>query len=161
MSTPWKLFKFVCFVQMLATVYFTITSLISLFQSGDIYYLFETMAFGLMSALSILALNILSSNYPDKAIVGRQKRIFNWLFLLNFLLIAFLFGLFFAEYGQLKSFSRLFGRSIFILPVRLLLPLIAVVTLLIFQFVILYGLYELRRLLFKNFFVNKKFEFES
>src|SRR5688572_30745398 len=161
MSTSWKLFKFVCFLQMLATVYFTITSLFSLLQSGDIYYLFETIAFGLMSALSMLALNILSSNYPDKVIEGRQKRIFNWLFLLNFLLIAFLFGLFFAEYGQLKSFSRLFGRFIFILPFRLLLPLIAVVTLLIFQFVILYGLYELRRLLFKNFFVNKKFEFES
>ena len=161
MSAAWKLFKFVCFLQMLVTVYFTLTSFISLFQSGDFYYILEALSFALMACFSIMALNILGSNYPDKPVVGRQKCIFNWLFLLNFLLIAFLFGLFFAEYGQLKALSTLFGRSIFSLPFRLLLPLLVVVILLVFQFIILYGLYEIRRLLYKNFFISKKFEFEK
>src|SRR5687768_10841452 len=99
MSSWWKLFKVVCFLQMLATVYFAFTAFVSLFKTGEIYYLFETAAFALMSALAILALQVLGNNYPDKLIVGNQKAAFNWLYLMNFLLIAFLFGLFFAELG--------------------------------------------------------------
>ena len=161
MSTAWKLFKFVCFLQMLATVYLTLTSFISLFQSLELYYIFETMAFALMACLAILALNVLGSNYPDKPVTGRQKSIFNWLFLLNFLLIAFLFGLFFAEFGQLKMLAVFLERSVFGLPFRMLFPLLVISMLLVFQFIILYGLYEIRRLLYKNFLINKKFEFES
>lgn len=148
-------------MQMLATVYFALTAFISLFQSGEVYYFFETIAFALMSSLAIMALNILGNNYPDKPVAGGQKTIFNWLFLLNFLLLAFLFGLFFAEYGQLKALSGIMSRPLATLPFRFFVPFLAIIMLLIFQFVILYGLYTLRRLLYINFFEKKQFEFEE
>jgi hypothetical protein len=161
MSASWKLFKLVCFVQMLITVYFTFTAFISLFQSGEIYYFFETLAFILMTSMAIMALNVLGNNYPDKPIAGTQKIIFNWLFLLNFLLIAFLFGLFFAEYGQLKALSRIMLRPLATLPFTFFVPFLAIIMLLIFQFIILYGMYAMRRLLYINFFTKKQFEFEE
>jgi len=161
MRLNWNLFKVVCFLQMLATAFFAITAFITLFQASDIYFLFESIAFALMSSLAILALNILGSNYPDKPITGRQKSIFNWLFLLNFLLLTFLFGLVFAEYGLMRSLPHLAGQSIFSLSFELWLPFLINVSLLIFQFIILYGLYSIRRQLYINFFKNKRFEFES
>ena len=160
MPAKWKLLRVISFFQMLITAFFCITSFISIFQTGAIYFLFQTFAFVLISSLAILFLNILNNNYPDKPIAGRQKSLFNWLFLLNFLLIAFLFGLIFAEYGQLNSIADLLSRSVFALPFDLLMFLIAYAVLLVFQFIILYGLYSVRRLIYRNF-INKKFEFEG
>jgi hypothetical protein len=155
-----KIFQVVSFLQMLATAFFSITSFINLFQTSDIYLLFQTTAFVLMSSLAILLLNILNNNYPDKPITGRQKSVFNWLFILNFLLIAFLFGLIFAEYGELHSIANLIDRPVLSLPFKLLVLVFTYITLLVFQFIILYGLYSIRRQIYRNF-MNKEFEFEG
>ena len=161
MSGWWKLFKLVCFLQMLATVYFALTAFISLFQSGDLYYLLETAAFGLMTALAILALHTIGNNYPDKPISGKHKAAFNWLFLMNFLLIAFLFGLFFAELNQLRELARLATKPILSFPASYWLAIIAITLLIIFQFIILFGLYQMRKIIYVNFFARKQFEFET
>jgi hypothetical protein len=155
-----KFFQIVSFLQLLITAFFCITSFINLFQTGDIYFLFRTSAFVLMSSLAILFLNVLNNNYPDKPITGRQKNVFNWLFLLNFLLVAFLFGVLFAEYRELHSISNLIDRSVFSLPFQLLILLLTYIALLVFQFIILYSLYSIRRQLYRNF-MNRQFEFEG
>jgi len=62
--------------------------------------------------ISYSFLNVLNNNYPDKPITGRQKNVFNWLFLLNFLLVAFLFGVLFAEYRELHPIANLIDRSV-------------------------------------------------
>ena len=154
------LFRIICFIQMLVTVYLCFSSLISLFKSGEFYFALETSFFLLMASLAIFGINLYNTNYPDRPVVGRQKSVFNWLFLLNFLLLAFLFALFFSSYSQLQSVAILLGRSFFTLPVRLLLTFLIPFSLLAFQFIILYGLYTLRRKLYENFNA-KQFEFES
>lgn len=113
-----------------------------------------------MASLAIFGINLVNTNYPDKPVAGRQKSVFNWLFLLNFLLLAFLFALFFSSYNQLKIISTLLGRSFFSLPVRMLLTFLNPFTILAFQFIILYGLYTLRRKLYENFNA-RQFEFEA
>ncbi len=113
-----------------------------------------------MASLAIFGINLVNTNYPDKPVAGRQKSVFNWLFLLNFLLLAFLFALFFSSYNQLKIISTLLGRSFFSLPVRMLLTFLIPFTILAFQFIILYGLYTLRRKLYENFNA-RQFEFEA
>ena len=153
-------FRVICFLQMLSTVYLCFSSLISLFKSGEFYFAVETSFFLLMASLSIFGITLYSNNYPDKPVVGRQKSVFNWLFLLNFLLLAFLFALFFSSYSQLQSVATLLGRSFFSLPVQLLLTFLIPFSLLAFQFIILYGLYTLRRKLYENFNA-KQFEFET
>jgi len=160
MSLKWKLLGLICILQLLATAYFSIKSLITLFQVNSLFFLFQSVVFVLMSWLSTLTINILNNNYPDKPISGGQKRTFNWLFLLNFLLLSFLFGMVFADYGRLRSIAALIKRSIFSLPFSLLIPLLVNLTLLIFQFIILYSLYSLRRVIYRNF-MSKQFEFES
>ena len=153
------LFRLVCFLQMLATVFLTFTSLIDLFRSGRFYFFLQSAFFMLMASLAIMGLSLLSSNYPDKPVIGRQKAIFNWLFLLNFLLIAFLFGLVFAEFNQLSAIASLFDKPVFDLPFQLLVTFFVNVAILLFQLFILYGLYVLRRQLYINSY-NKQFEFE-
>jgi len=160
MSAKWKFFGLICVLQLLATAFFSITSFINLLQLGLFYFLLQTIAFVLMTWLTILALNILNNNYPDVPVGGRQKTIFNWLFLLNFLLLAFLFGLVIAEYKNLKALTNLLDRSIFSLPFKWLLPFFIYSIILVFQFIILYGLYAIRIELYRNF-MKKQFEFEE
>ena len=160
MSVKWKFFGLICVLQLLATAFFSITSFINLLQLGLFYFLLQTIAFVLMTRLTILALNILNNNYPDVPVGGRQKNIFNWLFLLNFLLLAFLFGLVIAEYKNLKALTNLLDRSIFSLPFKWLLPFFIYSIILVFQFIILYGLYAIRIELYRNF-MKKQFEFEE
>jgi len=161
MPVSWKLFRVICFLQMLLTVFIAIISLINLFKYGGFIFLFHCFAFVLMTCLSVLAINLLNNNYPDKPVAGKQKSAFNWLYLLNFLLLAFIFGLIFSEYRDLNKISFLWGGSVFSMPFSLLEGLYSYSLVLIFQFVILYGLYNLRRELYLNFFRNKQFEFEN
>jgi hypothetical protein len=161
MKISWQLYRLACLLQMLATSFFSFASLISLFNSGKGYYFLETIFFVLMAALSIFALNLVNTNYPDKPVAGKQKNVFNWLFLVNFFLLIFLFGLFFAEYRSLGLLRSITGGSLFSLPFRFLVPLLFKTAILVFQLVILYGLFNLRRELYRNFFVNKQFEFED
>jgi len=160
MPIKWKFFGLICVLQLLATAFFSITSFINLFQINAFYFLLQTIAFLLMTWLTMLALNILNNNYPDMQVAGRQKTIFNWLFLFNFLLIAFLFGLVISEYKNLKALTNLLDRSIFSLPFKWLLPFFAYAVILVFQFIILYGLYAIRVELYRNF-ISKQFEFEK
>lgn len=154
-------FRIVCFLQMLITVFLTFTSVISFFNTSSFYYVIETIAFMLMAALSILGLTLVSTHYPDKPIIGRQKSVFNWLFLFNFLLIAFVFALFFSEIKQLRMASIIFNRPLLSLPVEMHISFLVILALLVFHFMILYGLYTLRRRLFFNFYTQKQFEFEA
>jgi hypothetical protein len=161
MSAGKQLFRIVCLLQMLATVFFGFLSFTNLITSGRFYFMLESIFFMLIASLSILGLNLLHTNYPDRPIVGKQKSVFNWLFLFNFLLLSFLFGLFFSEYRQLNTIREFAGRRLLSLPFRILLPLLMALAILIFQFIILYGLYNLRRELYFNFTRNKRFEFEE
>ena len=161
MPFSWQLFRIICFLQMLAATYFSFTSLISFFNYGGFPDILETIAFALIASFAIFAMNLLNTNYPDKPVAGKQKSAFNWLFLLNFLLLAFLFALFFSTYRMMNVISQFSGHSIFSLSFRFWWLILIFTLMIIFQFSILYGLYILRRLLYLNFFQNKQFEFEG
>lgn len=160
MPLRWKLFRIVCILQMLSASVFAIIGLINLFKSGGFSAIITILLFLLIFLQTILAINILNNNYPDTPVTGRQKTNFNWLYLLNFLFLVFLFGFIFSEYRQLHSLSVLIGKSIFELPFEFFIYLITHLIILIFQFIILYGLYQLRRELYFNF-MKKQFDFEK
>ena len=145
---------------MLLTVFLAFASLITAFNSGRLYFILEACFYLLMAGLAILGINLATSNYPDKPVTGKQKTTFNWLFLINFLLIAFLFALVFTSIADLRHAAALWNIPILDLPGRIWLPLFISIILLSFQFGILYGLYNLRRKLYFNYH-SKQFEFES
>ena len=161
MSVGWHIFRIICLLQMLASVFFSFTNFISFFITGSGQFFFRAVAFAVIAAFSIFAVNLLNTNYPDKPVVGKQKTLFNWLFLLNFLLLAFLFAHFFAAIRTVQYFAYLTGQSIFSLSFRAWVPVIFFSGILLFQFILLYGLYILRRVLYINFFSRQQFDFES
>jgi hypothetical protein len=67
----------------------------------------------------------------------------------------------FAEFRQLETIASLFDKPVFTLSFQLMVPFITNLIILGFQFIILYGLYTLRRQLFDNFFASQQFEFEN
>jgi hypothetical protein len=146
---------------MLAAIFFSFVSLISLFSEGSGGFLFTCLAYVMVAWLAIVGINLLNNNYPDRPVSGKQKTIFNWVYLLNFILLSFLFGIVFREYRLLRLIAHWTFRPVFGLPYRLLMNLYIHILVLIFQLIILYGLYTLRRELYQNFFRNKQFEFEN
>lgn len=160
MSIGWKIYRTICILQMLGSSIYAILSLIGFFQDGTFSGFLTVILFIFMFMLTILAINILNNNYPDVPVTGKQKSNFNRLFLVNFLFLVLLFGIVFSEYRELILLAAFLDNSIFILPFRIFLPLISIAVMLIFQLIILYGLYELRKELSYNF-SKKEFEFEK
>jgi hypothetical protein len=160
MPLRWKLFRLVCVLQILLVVGIGGYSFIMIFLSGShFYYFLNAIAFVMMMLLANLGLGVLTNNYPDEPIVDAQKSRFNWLFLLNFLLISFSSAHIVAEYRFLNEIS-VFSESITRLPIKLLGQLILYLFIFIFHLIILYGLFFLRREIYANY-LQKKFEFEK
>ena len=160
MKFGWKLFRIVCFLQLLTSVLYGFIALISTFREGDLNYLIQAAAFFLMAWFAGFAVQTLNEHYPDVPVSGKTKSTFNWLFLLNFLLLAFLFGLLIREYRALEKIAVLINRKVWNLPSEMFTELIAYTAMLVFQILILYGMYSLRVLLFRNYH-KKTFEFEE
>jgi hypothetical protein len=160
MPLKWKLFRIICLLQMLSASFFTIMSLITFFQVFTLAVFIRLILFLLVLLLSVFSVNLLNNNYPDVPVAGRQKTHFNRLFLLNFIFLIFLFGIVFGDIRHLRFYADLMGAGIFKLPLRLLITPVIDFATLVFQFIILYGLYLLRNELYFNF-RNKQFEFEK
>lgn len=152
------LLRIICIIQLMITIFLCLSSLIGLLMSGDPVLLLPIIAFGIIAILPILTFTVFNRNFPDKLIEGRQKKNFNRIFLINFLLTAFLFGFVFSNYRatitQSKSLSEEPGSEI------ISIPFIISCIVIIFHFSILYGLYWLRRHINFNA-TNKQFDFES
>lgn len=160
MPLSWKLFRVVCILQMLSASSLGILALIRFFDDGSFSAFIRILLFLLIFLLTILAVNILNNNYPDVPVAGKQKTSFNRLFLLNFLFLVFLFSIVFAEYRQLNTLAGLTHKPVLKLPFEMFIAVIISFITLAFQFIILYGLYQLRRELYFNF-MKKEFEFEK
>ena len=155
--------RIVCIVQILIAVFRCLSSFTGLVLAGEFIFLLQSIAFAFIAILSIMTFNISNIFFPDKLIEGRQKKNFNRIFLINFLLIAFLFGFVFQDfkdYRESVKISHIFSdASKYRFPVSYLLSFIISCVMLIFHFSILYGHYWMRRYINNN--ANRKqFDFE-
>jgi len=151
--------RIICIIQALVAVFLCFASLFGLFTGEGFMSLLQAIAYGFIAALPILAFTTYNNYYPDKLIEGSQKRYFNRIFLINFLLIAFLFGFVFRDYKDAVQITKLLGKEsgpslIFFLP------FIISCCLLLFHFSILYGLYWMRRHINNNA-NDRQFDFEE
>jgi len=160
MPIRWKIFRIVCIVQILAASVNLLEALANFFLYISFGSIVGLVLFTAIMLLCILGINLVNNNYPEEPVQDKQKKVFNRLFLLNFLFLAFLFGFIFREYRALNDASILTGKDFFDLPFSLFIMLIVYVWMLIFQLLILYGLYRLRLELYANF-MKRKFEFEN
>ena len=160
MPVRWNLFRVVCIIQMLIASVFMIMGAIRLIEDPGFSAFIAVALYGVIFLQTVLAVNILNNNYPNVPVTGMQKTNFNRLFLLNFFFLVFLFGMIFAEYRELNEVSALIDKPLFKLPFEMFISIVSDMVVLIFQFIILYGLYALRRELYFNF-MKKEFEFEK
>jgi hypothetical protein len=157
MPLRWKIFRIICIVQLLAASANALEKLLYFFLHISFSNIAGILLFIAVMLLCILGINLVNNNYPEEPVQGRQKKVFNRLFLLNFVLLTFLFGFIFAEMRSLNQFAINIGKSFFEIPVSLFLMLLVYLAMLIFQLIILYGLYQLRLELYSNF-MKRKFD---
>jgi hypothetical protein len=132
--------------------------------NGGFIFLLQSIAFALIAILPIITFNISNNYFPDKIIEGRPKKNFNRIFLINFLLISFLFGFVFQDfkdYTNAVKISQVFSViENYRPPITYLISFIISCVMLIFHFSILYGHYWMRRYINNN--ANRKqFDFED
>jgi hypothetical protein len=131
--------------------------------NGEFIFLLQSIAFACIAILPIITFNISNNYFPDKIIEGRPKKNFNRIFLINFLLISFLFGLVFQDFKDYRlaaKYSHIFSVAGNYRPLfSYFISFIISCAMLIFHFSILYGHYWMRRYINNN--ANRKqFDFE-
>lgn len=160
MPIKWKLFRIACILQLIIALYMLLSTIANFVYVISFRSVTECLLFLLVAFLAIFAINLVSNNYPDTPVTGAQKKNFNRLFLANFVFLMFLFAFIFAEIKALNEFAERLNTSTFNLKFSSFLSLIPYILTLIFQFIILYGLFVLRQTLYLNF-TKRKFEFEK
>lgn len=160
MPLRWKIFRIICIVQLLAASVNALEKIFYVFINFSFSNIAGLLLFIAIMLLCILGINLVNNNYPEEPVEGRQKKTFNRLFLLNFILLTFLFGFIIAEIHSLNQFAGNLGTTFFGIPFSLLLMLLVYIAMLILQLIILYRLYQLRLELYSNF-MKRKFEFEK
>ena len=153
------LLRIICLIQLILAVFQCFSSLIG-FLSGQFVFLFQAIAFGLITLLPILTIILIGNNFPDKVIAGKQRQNFNRIFLANFLLIAFLFGFLFKDLRDVQTIAKAMATPLYQLPIFFLGGLLISFIMLVFHFLILYGLYWLRSHINYNA-SRKQFDFET
>jgi hypothetical protein len=150
LTTGWKLFRIVCILQMIAVGLQLILSAGALFYSSHkFFHIVSFIAYLLIFVFLYQGLSLINYNYPDTPLSAKQKKNFNWLFLLNFLLIAFLFSDLVSEWRRLAPFLAMFEGSI-LNYILLGFTLLLAVLVFCFHLVFLVGMYRLRRVIYKN-----------
>jgi len=160
MPIGWQLYRIVCVLQMVSSAIILMSSLYRSFQYPNFTDGMKLILFLLIVLLSIFAINTVNKNYPDIPIAGQQKKTFNRLFLANFIFLSVLFGFIIAGIRSINELARLIGKPVAQLPFTSTLTVLVYLLTLIFQLIILYGLYNFRRQLNSNF-MKQKFEFEK
>jgi hypothetical protein len=152
------LLRIICVIQLILGVFQCFSSLIG-FLSGQFVFLFQAIAFGLIALLPIFTVVLIGTNFPDHVIAGKQRKNFNRIFLVNFLLIAFLFGFFFKDLRHVQAIAKAAATPFYQLHIVFLGGLLISFIMLVFHFLILYGLYWLRSHINYNA-SRKQFDFE-
>jgi hypothetical protein len=146
----WKVFRLMCIFQLIMVLYSLVMSSIRLFTGTNTWSdLIGIISYALIFLFLCLGLSILNDNFPDTPLTLTQKRRFNILFLVNFILIAFLFAktvqvwriMPFINIGTIIKSSLFFNLLFFIFQT---------IVVFIFHLLFLYGMYRLRQLIYQN-----------
>lgn len=145
----WKLFRIMCILQMLMIVYPLVSYVVQLFGAHFWLALVHITCYMLLLLFLFQGLTLLNENYPDTPFSPVQKRRFNRLFLLNFLLIAFLFSKLVGEWWIVSLIFDPESSSLPSMPWLFFNASIVIITFL-FHLLFLYGMYRLRVVIQNN-----------
>jgi len=151
LTTGWKLFRVVCILQMIVVSLELILSVVGLLgQKFFFINLFSTLIYLVIFIFLYQGLSLINYNYPETPLSPRQKKSFNWLFLLNFLLIAFLFGQIVNEWRTTIPIWKLLSGTGLSDYLFYGYSFLIAILLFVFHIIFLGGMYNLRRLIYQN-----------
>jgi hypothetical protein len=146
----WKLFRIMCILQLIMVLYSLVMHAIRLFNSNNTWGdLIGMISYALVFLFLCQGLSILNDNYPDTPLTVSQKRRFNLLFLINFILIAFLFAKT-VNMWRIIPFINMASIMRSNLFFNLLFFIFQSIVVFIFHLLFLYGMYRLRQLIYQN-----------
>ncbi len=146
----WRIFKGISILQMIMVIFLLVISITGVFYDANAgWRFFESLCYTVMLLFLYQGFSVLNDNYPDTPLTQKQKRKFNILFLLNFLLISFTFAKFIVQLRY--AYNMLTGGTF--TPrgyVVILVPLLIAFFIFAFNMVYLAGMYRLRRTINEN-----------
>lgn len=146
----WKLFRILCILQLIMVLYSLVMHGIRLFNGNNTWGdLIGVISYALVFLFVCQGLSLLSDNYPDTPLTTSQKRRFNLLFLVNFILIAFLFAKTVHVWRiiPLLNMASIMRNNLFF---NLLFIIFQSIVVFIFHLLFLFGMYRLRQLIYQN-----------
>lgn len=139
-----------CILQLIMVLYSLVMHAIRLFNSNNTWGdLIGVISYALVFLFLCQGLSILNDNYPDTPLTVSQKRRFNLLFLINFILIAFLFAKT-VNMWRIIPFINMASIMKSNLFFNLLFFIFQSIVVFIFHLLFLYGMYRLRQLIYQN-----------
>ncbi|MFT3825071.1 MAG: hypothetical protein QM731_14200 [Chitinophagaceae bacterium] len=144
LPTSWKVFRTGCIVQMVLVALQFVFTVNWIFRTTFVITaLLEAIAYVLIFVFLYKGLSLLNDNYPDIPLTVKQKKQFNWLFIINLLLIAFLFAEIIAEWRATVPLLMLLNAG-FGLYFLIGYPLFLVTLIFLFHLIFLVGMAKLR-----------------
>lgn len=148
----WQFFRVMCLFQMAFAGLATGYALVFVFTTGSLRSLVDALCFTLVFLLAYLGHSLVNYNYPDTTPQGRQKRYFNLLYITNFFLLSFLWAHAWAERWRVSIVWQF--KVELTVAIILLLEFVVYALMLALQVYLLYGLFRLRRELYRNFSIK-------
>jgi hypothetical protein len=152
MPVRWKIFQVICIMQLVFSALHVGYSFIWLFARASVFDVLEIACFLGIALFSSQGVSIINYNYPDVLIEGRQKRNFNILYLFNFFMVSFLAALLIREFRQ-SAYIWSYDLS-FLNKIIYSFELVLYLFMFVFEIIILYGMFRLRRLIYANYHKN-------
>jgi hypothetical protein len=150
LPSSWKLFRIACIVQMVLVALQLVLGVSGIFYRKQIIFpLTEALAYGIVFIFVYTGLSLLNYNYPDSPLTTSQRRNFNWLFLINFLLIAYLFGQLLTAARWIIPFLP-FIKGGFLRYLSVVSWLLIDLAIFVLHIIFLLGMYQLRRVIYQN-----------
>lgn len=146
----WKLFRVLCIVQLILVAFLGVRSFGLIFtRNSTLLYLVNTIAYTMVFLFVYQGLSILNYNYPDQPLSTKQKRAFNLLYLINFVLIAFLFAQVVNDWWMVRFvFDPTIAKNTgwYVMTAFLLMSWV----IFIIHLITLGGMFKLRRHIYQN-----------
>lgn len=144
----WKVFQVICILQLLLiAVLLTVSAGRLFFSQNVLLHGIEIACYLIIFWFVYFGLALLNYNFPDGPLSVAQKRKFNWLFLLNFLMIALLFAQMLSEWQVMRT---LLNKQSFAVYIRADPFLLIYCFVFLLHLLFLGGIYRLRRTIHNN-----------
>ena len=152
MPIRWKIFKAIAVLQLIFVTFKAFTAFAGLFFEGGVFYsILDILTYGLMLAFVTLGFSVVNYNFPETPLSVSRKRWFNYLFLLNFLLVAVLFAKTINEWTIVRMFdAREFVRVSGTSKIYYYFLLLHNTLIFVLHLYFLFSMYKLRKEIYSN-----------